>query len=108
MQFCPKCGSVLYPKKVNGKVILECKNCKYTTEKIEKDKYKVKVVVNKKDEDIPVIKEEIKTLPTTRAECPKCGNKEAYVWIRQTRAADEPGTRFFRCTKCGYTWREYS
>ncbi|MEM4865380.1 MAG: hypothetical protein QXY09_02690 [Acidilobaceae archaeon] len=26
----------------------------------------------------------------------------------QTRAADEPPTRFYRCTKCGYTWREYA
>ncbi|MCD6114052.1 MAG: transcription factor S, partial [Thermoprotei archaeon] len=40
-------------------------------------------------------------------ECPKCGNREAYVWMMQTRAADEPPTRFYRCTKCGYTWREY-
>ncbi|RLG10996.1 MAG: transcription factor S, partial [Thaumarchaeota archaeon] len=39
--------------------------------------------------------------------CPKCGNREAYYWAVQTRSADEPMTRFFRCTKCGYTWREY-
>jgi len=26
----------------------------------------------------------------------------------QTRAADEPPTRFYRCTKCGHTWREYA
>ncbi|MBI2112883.1 transcription factor S, partial [Candidatus Woesearchaeota archaeon] len=27
---------------------------------------------------------------------------------QQTRGADEPETRFFRCTKCNYTWREYA
>lgn len=45
--------------------------------------------------------------PKTRAECAKCGNKEAFYWFVQTRASDEPPTKFFRCTKCSYTWREY-
>jgi DNA-directed RNA polymerase, subunit M/Transcription elongation factor TFIIS len=39
--------------------------------------------------------------------CPKCGNHEAYYWMIQTRAADEPPTRFYKCVKCGHTWREY-
>ncbi|HID27364.1 MAG TPA: transcription factor S, partial [Methanosarcinales archaeon] len=25
----------------------------------------------------------------------------------QLRSADESETRFFRCTECGKTWREY-
>jgi len=41
-------------------------------------------------------------------ECPKCGNNQVYVWQVQTRGADESSTQFFRCTKCGYTFREYS
>ncbi len=44
----------------------------------------------------------------TRVKCPKCGNMEAYVWIEQTRAADEPPTKIYKCTKCGYMWREYA
>jgi len=40
-------------------------------------------------------------------ECPKCGHNEAYYWFMQTRAADEPPTRFYKCTRCGYVWREY-
>ncbi|MEM0290915.1 MAG: transcription factor S, partial [Thermoplasmata archaeon] len=31
----------------------------------------------------------------------------AYWMLKQTRAADEPETRFYICTKCGYRWREY-
>ena len=27
--------------------------------------------------------------------------------IRQTRAADEPETRIYRCCKCNHSWREY-
>jgi DNA-directed RNA polymerase subunit M len=33
---------------------------------------------------------------------------EVYVWQVQTRGGDEASTQFFRCTKCGHTFREYS
>ena len=46
-------------------------------------------------------------LPTTAARCPECGNNLDYWWLRQLRSADESETRFFKCTKCGATWREY-
>jgi DNA-directed RNA polymerase subunit M len=26
----------------------------------------------------------------------------------QTRGIDESMTQFYRCTRCGYTWRDYS
>jgi DNA-directed RNA polymerase subunit M len=55
---------------------------------------------------ILVIDESQETLPKTRALCSQCGNKEAYWVLRQMRAADEPETRLYRCTKCGNTWRE--
>ena len=60
-------------------------------------------------EQISVIGEKeagIRTMPTAKVECPKCANLGAYWWIVQTRGADESPTQFFRCTKCGYTWRE--
>jgi DNA-directed RNA polymerase subunit M/transcription elongation factor TFIIS len=37
--------------------------------------------------------------------CPECGNIQAYWWIVQTDAGDEPSAQFFRCTKCNHTWR---
>lgn len=46
--------------------------------------------------------------PKIRVNCDKCGHTVAYYWTQQTRGADEPETRFFRCVKCRYTWREYS
>lgn len=56
----------------------------------------------------PLVLEEITdTLPKTRIECPRCGHGEAFWHMRQTRAADEPTTRIYRCAKCSYTWREY-
>ena len=46
--------------------------------------------------------------PTIKIECEKCGHDEAVWWMLQTRSADEPTTQFYRCTKCGYTWRNYA
>jgi len=59
------------------------------------------------DRVIPVLEQESAGLPTTNARCPDCGNNVAYWWLRQLRSADESEVRFFRCTKCNKTWREY-
>ncbi|GAI81579.1 unnamed protein product, partial [marine sediment metagenome] len=34
-------------------------------------------------------------------------NEKAYFWSVQTRSGDEAETKFFKCTKCEFTWREY-
>lgn len=89
---------------VGDKVV--CKKCGF--EKEAESNEPIVIRENRKKEDVPVIEgEEIRTLPTTRAICPACGHNEAYWWLRQLRAADEAEVRFFRCTKCGKTWREY-
>lgn len=49
----------------------------------------------------------IKTLPTIAIKCPKCEHNLAEWWLRQLRSADESEVRFFRCTACRHTWREY-
>ncbi|MBD3310349.1 transcription factor S, partial [Candidatus Woesearchaeota archaeon] len=54
------------------------------------------------------VEQDFETDPVTKAECPKCHNKEAYYWEVQTRAADEPPTKFLKCTKCKHIWRDYS
>src|SRR4030042_4039038 len=98
MEFCPKCGSRLEPKKAKtGKetsLALVCPKCGYkkpeTTKKIEP---KVgKVIQHTPQQLVAVIgKEEqkLRTLPTVRIECPRCGNKTAYVWQGQNPGADE-------------------
>ena len=117
MEFCPKCGSRLEPKKSEtGKtpsLVLVCPKCGY---KKRESSGKVKPTVVKIIQDDPqklvavIGKEEqkLRTLPTVRVECPKCENKTAYIWQVQTRSADESSTQFLRCTKCNYTFREYS
>jgi DNA-directed RNA polymerase subunit M len=92
------------PKKVEGRTLLECVSCGYT-EKAKPEDYEL----IEKREEVPVIEEEVpSTLPVISVQCPKCGHDEAHWWIRQTRSADEPSTRFYRCTRCGKVWREYS
>lgn len=109
MRFCPRDGSLLVPVKKEGRTVLRCPKCGYEEPVNEavKTAYKSKSVVEKKNE-ILVADAVVEALPKAKATCPKCGNDEAYVWMQQTRAADEPPTRFYRCTKCGYTWREYA
>lgn len=103
--FCPECGSILRPKEKSGKKILYCGNCDYTkSAEGESIELKEKVESGKKVEVV----DQVEMHPKIRSECKKCENDIAYYWTRQTRAADEPETRFFKCTKCNYTWREYS
>jgi len=106
MLFCPKCGSILRLKEKTGKKILWC-SCGFTAKPEEKEETIEKEEPERKTKRIEIVKE-IETHPKIKATCGKCDNKEAYYWTQQTRGADEPETRFFKCTKCKYTWREYS
>jgi DNA-directed RNA polymerase subunit M len=116
MEFCPKCGSRLELKKVKGaeglEVVLACCKCEYrknggaivrpkVSEIMKTENKKAVTVISKEDQ-------KLSTLPTLKVECPKCGNNSVYVWQVQTRGGDESSTQFMRCTKCDYTFREYT
>ena len=59
--------------------------------------------------NVDILKDEGEdTNPTVKIDCEKCGHDEAVGWMFQTRSADEPTTRFYRCQKCKYTWRDYT
>ena len=45
--------------------------------------------------------------PTAEVRCDSCENTRAWYTIKQTASADEPPTRFFKCTECGHRWRDY-
>jgi len=104
--FCPKCGSILLPKKEGNKKLLAC-SCGYKSEDIKNAE--IKETVAKKGLPVEVIeKGELETLPKTKVQCPKCDHDTAYYWLVQTRAGDEPETKFLRCKKCEHTWRDYN
>jgi DNA-directed RNA polymerase subunit M len=97
--FCPKCGGILMPK--GGKLV--CASCGPV-----QAGSKIRDMNKVEKKEIAMIREDIPVHAKTRAECAKCGCNEAYYWFVQTRAADEAPTRFYKCVKCGNTWREYS
>ncbi len=114
MRFCPKCGTRMKLVKAKGEkasFMFMCPKCGYQMEAEGGHAVPLKKAAHSPQELIVVIgKEEqkLRTLPTMKIKCPKCGNNLAYVWQVQTRGIDESSTQFFRCTKCGYTFREYS
>lgn len=102
--FCPECGTLMVPE--GG--VLRCPrpDCGHERGVTKADSSTVTSKAKEKT-DILVLDEVTQTLPRTRAECSDCGAEEAFWVMRQTRAADEPPTRIYRCVECGHTWREF-
>ncbi len=101
MEFCPKCGAVLIQKrKKEG-----CPRCNYSI------KGKIKITASEKigeKKEIAILSNnDMQVLPIVGEKCIKCGNDKAYFWTVQTRASDESETKFFKCTKCDHTRRDY-
>ena len=99
-------------KDENGNMMLICPKCGYKAASSNKDDLEIteEIEHNLAKELTAVIdeQEKNKTLPTMEAYCKTCKKKQVVVyWQLQTRSADEAPTRFFRCTVCGTTWREY-
>ncbi len=102
MEFCPKCGAVLIQKRKRD----GCARCNYSS------KGKIKIKTSEKIEEKKAVQvvsaKDTETLPVVNEKCKECGNDKAYFWTVQTRSGDEAETKFFKCTKCDYSWREYS
>ena len=103
MEFCPKCGSVLIQKRTKD----GCPRCDYSAKGKIKLKTSEKINGSEKKQIGVIKKGEDETLPIIDANCKQCGNNKAYFWTVQTRSGDEAETKFFKCTRCGNTWREY-
>ena len=98
----------MIPKKKEKKKLLVCPSCKYSTSEIQSTK--ITEDIKRDDKSFGVAdKNDVKLNPVVDIDdpCTKCGNNKAEFWSEQTRSGDEGETRFFRCTKCGLTWRVY-
>ena len=95
------------PKKQGKKTIISC-SCGYKSENADLAVIREEVIDKSKSVEVIDSEESLKAMPKMKAECPKCHNHEAYFWEVQTRAADEPATKFLRCTECHNIWRDYS
>ena len=103
--FCPSCKALLRPLDNS----LRCPRCEYVQEIDRKGKpAPAKKNLEADLADVPVFSD-LDTMPIDENRmCHKCQNRGAYWHLRQTRAADEATTRFYRCTKCKHSWREYA
>jgi DNA-directed RNA polymerase subunit M len=102
--FCPNCKSLLRPDGEN----LICARCEFQRPIDGSVGSKTVNQLEEELKEVPVFSD-LDTMPIDETVfCPKCENKGAYWHLRQTRAADEATTRFYRCTKCKHTWREYA
>ena len=101
--FCPECKSMM----ISSAGQLKCRKCGYIRKIVGTDQMSIET--KRTERDIVIVEDDgrIPTLPTTQIKCPKCECNLAFWWLRQLRAADESEVRFFRCTSCNHTWRQY-
>ena len=114
MEFCDDCGGMLVSENQEGDKVMKCRSCGKIADDTDEDDYKV---TEEKEED-PMDRlnvndgSEESIRPTTQRECPQCSEnsndkKEHEWWMEQTRASDEPETRFYKCTECGNVHKVY-
>ncbi|RJT00802.1 transcription factor S [Halococcus sp. IIIV-5B] len=106
MQFCDECGSMMH---ADGDEMV-CAGC---GARVAKDEERAAAFVSTEDQTFDDVIETTEDAadegkPTVEIECEECGNDTAWYTIKQTGSADEPPTRFFKCTECGHRWRGYS
>jgi DNA-directed RNA polymerase subunit M len=106
MQFCDDCGSLMH---ADGEEMV-CSSCDARVAKDEETAAQYVSTESQTFDDVIETSEDAadEGKPTAEVPCESCGNEEAWYTIKQTGSADEPPTRFFKCTECGYRWREYN
>ena len=105
MEFCPKCGSRLIHE-VSGKKPPHCSKCKYVS---KTSVTKSPPNKSEKEEGLVIIDKDflkMKTFPTVKVICPKCGGKTAETWSMNMGSGEKSDVTFYRCTSCRHTRRE--
>ena len=117
--FCPNCGTLSFPDSSGD---IKCPNykCGYegplenkmqnplTGEEIDLSRISSSSkAVKRKIEVISDSDKHMGVLTTDSYICPKCDCQAVFSELHQTRASDEPETRFLTCKDCQHGWREY-
>ena len=109
MQFCDDCGSMMVSR--DGEMVCQNDDCGATTERDEALAAEFESTTEQTGDEVIETEEgaNFEGKPTaTDVVCDECGHGEAWYTIKQTGAADEPPTRFFKCKECGHRWRGYN
>ena len=112
MDFCETCDALLQPTRVNGVVRMYCPDCQVYT---DQEGSVISTTIDRSDDPeggktLVLENESDHTLgrPVGQIFCQECDDiTDVEYWEIQTRSADESPTRFFKCLKCKYSWREY-
>ncbi len=107
MQFCDDCGSMM---KADGDRMV-CTNCEAATDRDRDREAEFITTESQIDDDVIESSKDANfegKPKSTDVVCDECGTQEAWYTLKQTASADEPPTRFFKCTECGHRWREYN
>lgn len=102
--FCPVCRSLMMPK--DGQFF--CRKCQAFRQLAGQGQPQVVTAAKQEQKEIVMLEEKPEILPRTQdVECPNCGTRDAYWFLRQTRKSDEAETMFLECVKCKHRWRRY-
>ncbi|ARS90828.1 transcription factor S [Natrarchaeobaculum aegyptiacum] len=109
MQFCDECGSMM--KADGDRMVCTNEECD-TSSARDRDAEAAFVTTEAQTGDEVIESTEDANFEgkpkSTDVVCDECGTQEAWYTLKQTASADEPPTRFFKCTECGHRWREYN
>ena len=109
MRFCEECGSLMHP--TDDQMVCVTDNCTGTSERDRDQESSFVTTDHQTDAEVIESTEaaafEGKPIASD-VRCESCSHTEAWYVLKQTASADEPPTRFFKCTECGYRWREYN
>ena len=109
MQFCDDCGTMLVAD--GDKMVCTNEECGRTHERDAEREAAFVTTESQTFDDVIEADESANFEGKPIASdviCEECDNREAWYTLKQTASADEPPTRFFKCTNCGYRWREYN
>ena len=109
MQFCEDCGTMM--KAEGDRMVCTSAECDTSSDR-DRDR-EAQFVTTESQSDADVIESDANSdfegkPKATDVRCEECGTEEAWYYIQQTASADEPPTRFFKCTECGHRWRGYN
>ncbi|QLG48309.1 transcription factor S [Natrinema halophilum] len=109
MQFCDECGSMM--KAQGDNMVCTNEDCGASSERDQEREDAFITTESQTDDDVIESDENANFEGKPKATdvvCDECGTQEAWYTLKQTASADEPPTRFFKCTECGHRWREYN
>ena len=105
--FCPDCKSLTTPRDIEdlkGVLLFYCKRCDTHYKKVGKPLI-ITTPMNK-DLGVAIIDSDRVEGYTIDAGCEKCNNTKAYIQQFPPAWGDEGDLRIYKCTKCGYCWRD--